>query len=136
MTLENNKPQSFEPPQSSLDSDKILTEPKPKYPLPDEAYDVVSLLYHKSKALQTYDKYIQDVQTDNVLRNLLLQIRTDEERHLEGLKNHLGRLLNKPATPPQPPLASTGSSPQNTSADTAGNASGGNASTGSTMPGD
>lgn len=85
--------QNFEPPPASVASDKTLTQPKSAYPLSDDAYDVVSLLYHKSKALQVYDKYMQDLRGDNQLRNLLLQIRSDEERHLEGLKNHLGRLL-------------------------------------------
>ncbi|MBY0545707.1 MAG: hypothetical protein K2W95_00300 [Candidatus Obscuribacterales bacterium] len=87
---------NFEPPPATVASEKILTEPKSPYPLSDEAYDMVSLLYHKSKALQVYDKYLQDLRGDNQIRHLLLQIRSDEERHLEGLKNHLGRLLVNP----------------------------------------
>lgn len=85
--------QNFEPPPASVAREKILTGPKAAYPLSDEAYDVVSLLYHKSKALQVDEKYVQDLREDNQLRHLMLQIRSDEERHLEGLKNHLGRLL-------------------------------------------
>lgn len=72
-----------------------------RFPLSHPAFDVISILYQKSKALEVYDKYLQDVSGDNQLRQVLVNIRHDEQRHVEQLKNHLTRLLSadKPVTP-------------------------------------
>lgn len=68
-----------------------------RYPLSDAAYDVIVILHEKSKALEAYDGYLSDVQHDNQLRQALVAIRHDEQRHIESLKSHLPRLLvNQP----------------------------------------
>lgn len=65
----------------------------------DTSYDLISILYHKAKAIQAYETYLKDVQSDNRLRQLLVQIRHEEQQHISQLKNHLGRLLIQPSAP-------------------------------------
>lgn len=64
-----------------------------RFPLTDLAYDLISILHHKSKALAAYEGYLSDVQADTQLTQMLVEIKHDEQRHLEKLKAHLGRLL-------------------------------------------
>lgn len=63
------------------------------FPLSNPLYDVISILHVKSKALEVYDKFLADVQADNQLRQLLVEIRHDDQRHIERLKEHVSRLL-------------------------------------------
>ena len=65
----------------------------PQFPLSNAAYDLIVILHEKSKALEAYDRYLNDVQHDTSLRQALIDIRHDEQRHIEKLKAHLGRLL-------------------------------------------
>lgn len=66
---------------------------KGRFPLSDPLYDVIAALYTKSKALEVYEKYMSDLQSDAQLRRLFVEIRHDEIRHIEKLKAHIGRLL-------------------------------------------
>lgn len=66
------------------------------YPLSDAAYDIIVIIRQKSRALRAYEKYLADVQDDTRLRQALVEIRHDEQRHIELLKAHLPRLLNTP----------------------------------------
>lgn len=56
-------------------------------------FDVISIIHAKSKALKAYEKYFSDISSDTQLRQLLIDIRHDDQRHIARLKNHLGRLL-------------------------------------------
>ncbi|HEY9777764.1 MAG TPA: hypothetical protein V6C81_28650 [Planktothrix sp.] len=62
-------------------------------PLSNAAYDLIAMLHEKSKVVQAYERYLDDVQHDTQLRNLLIEIRHDEQRHIEKLMGHLPRLL-------------------------------------------
>ena len=62
-------------------------------------YDIISMIHNKSKALEVYEKYFQDVTGDTQLTQLLIDIRHDEQRHIERLKNHLGRVLTDSSRP-------------------------------------
>lgn len=64
-----------------------------RFPLNDPAYDLISIMHHKSKALAAYEGYLADVKADTHLTQILVEIKHDEQRHLEKLKAHLGRLL-------------------------------------------
>ncbi len=64
-----------------------------RFPLNDRTYDLISILHHKSKALAAYETYLADVQADTHLTQILVEIKHDEQRHMERLKAHLGRLL-------------------------------------------
>lgn len=65
------------------------------YPLSDMQFDVVTLIYEKSKALQAYDKYLLDCQPCEELRSLVECIRNDDKKHVEKLKEALGKALSK-----------------------------------------
>jgi len=64
-----------------------------QYPLTAAAYDVIAIIHEKSKALEAFERYISDVQHDTNLRQALVEIRHDEQRHIEILNAHLTRLL-------------------------------------------
>lgn len=64
-----------------------------EFPLNDAAYDVMTIIQNKSKALKAYECYINDLQEDTQLRQILVEIKHDDQRHIERLKAHLGRLL-------------------------------------------
>jgi hypothetical protein len=66
------------------------------YPLSNPAYDVISILHKKSKALEAYEKFVHDFSSDTQLTQILIEIRHDEQRHIELLKAHLARLLHDP----------------------------------------
>ena len=65
----------------------------PQFPLSDAAYDLIVIMYEKSKAISAYEQYLHDVQDDTYLTQALVEIRLDEQRHIETLKSHLPRLL-------------------------------------------
>lgn len=65
----------------------------PQFPLSNAAYNVIAVIHTKSKAIDAYSKYIDDVQSDTALRQAFITIRHDEQRHIETLKAHLVRLL-------------------------------------------
>jgi hypothetical protein len=69
------------------------TQQNPQYPLSNAAYDIIVVLHEKSKAIEAYNRYLDDVQSDTALRQALVEIRHDDQRHVERLKSHLPRLL-------------------------------------------
>lgn len=60
------------------------------YPISDLQFDVVTLVFEKSKALQAYDKYLRDCQANDELKKIFEEISSDDRRHIEMLKDHLG----------------------------------------------
>lgn len=64
-----------------------------EYPINDAAFDLISIIHEKSKALAAYETYLRDLQCDTHLRQILIEIKLDDRRHIEKLKGHLGRLL-------------------------------------------
>jgi rubrerythrin len=75
-----------------------MTNPTPQFPLSNAAYDIIVILHEKSKALQAYENYLTDVQDDTSLRQALVEIRNDEQKHIDMLKAHLPRLMSNPST--------------------------------------
>src|SRR5437870_5794282 len=47
---------------------------RPHFPVSNAAYDVMTIIREKSKALQAYDQYIADLQDDTSLRQILIEI--------------------------------------------------------------
>ncbi len=66
-----------------------------RYPVDNLTYDVITILHEKSKALEAYDKYLQDARGDDDVRRLLEQIREQDVRMVHDLRRHLGRLLQE-----------------------------------------
>ncbi len=71
----------------------IEPETTERFPLTDPAYDLITILHNKSQAIKAYDEYLRDVSSDTALRQILVEIKHDDLRHIERLKAHLGRLL-------------------------------------------
>jgi hypothetical protein len=65
-----------------------------QFPLSNAAYDIIVIIHEKSKAIQAYGTYLADLQHDTALRQALVEIRHDEQRHVDKLKSHLPRLLS------------------------------------------
>jgi hypothetical protein len=60
------------------------------FPLDNLSYDLVTVLYEKSKGLEAYDKYIQDAQNDQQARQLFEQMRQQDEQFIQQLTQQLG----------------------------------------------
>lgn len=60
------------------------------YPISDIQFDVVTVVYEKSKALQAYDAYKRDTKANPKLLEIFEQIAADDRKHIEMLKNFLG----------------------------------------------
>jgi hypothetical protein len=60
------------------------------FPISDLQFDVVTLVYEKSKALQAYDSYKRDSKANAELMEIFEQIAADDRKHIEMLKNFLG----------------------------------------------
>ena len=63
------------------------------FPVEDLTYDVLTILHEKSKALEAYDKYLEDARSDAEVSGLLREIRDEDELQIERLQQHLARLL-------------------------------------------
>lgn len=75
-----------------------MASEQPRFPLSDTAYDVVSIVYQKSKALEAYAKFGKDLKEDDSLKQILFEIECDEKKHIEKLMPELGRLIMQPDT--------------------------------------
>ncbi|MCA1628113.1 MAG: PA2169 family four-helix-bundle protein [Acidobacteria bacterium] len=62
-------------------------------PLDNLSYDILTIVYEKSKGLEAYEKYIKDAQGDPEVSTLLEQIRQQDAQAVEQLQQHLHRLL-------------------------------------------
>ncbi|HWR16916.1 MAG TPA: hypothetical protein VN577_18960 [Terriglobales bacterium] len=65
------------------------------FPLDDLSYDLITIIHEKSKGLEAYDQYLQDAQGDNELRQVFQQIRDQDAKAIEKLRQHLGRVMQQ-----------------------------------------
>ncbi len=63
------------------------------FPLDDLTYDLVTVLYEKSKGLEAYDKYLRDAQGDPEVSQIFEQIRQQDAQHIQRLQQCLQRLI-------------------------------------------
>lgn len=59
------------------------------FPLDNLTYDLITLIYEKSKGLEAYDKYIRDANDDQQVGQLLQQLRQQDEQAIQQLWQHL-----------------------------------------------
>ena len=57
------------------------------YPVSDEVYNMLSMLTNKLQALEAYDRYSKDMDSDG--RDLVKRIAQDDRQHVEQLINQL-----------------------------------------------
>ena len=64
-------------------------------PISDVEFDVLTTLQNKLEGLEIYDAYLEDCEEadDDEARRLFEQIRADDTRHVERLRDTLARLL-------------------------------------------
>lgn len=58
-------------------------------------YDVVTVLHEKSKGLEAYDKYMQDMQGNQEVRAIFEEIRRNDEEAVQRLEECLRLLVGK-----------------------------------------
>jgi hypothetical protein len=63
------------------------------FPLDNLTYDLITILYEKSKGLEAYDKYQRDAQGNQQASQLLQQIRQQDEQHVRQLQQLLAQQL-------------------------------------------
>jgi hypothetical protein len=65
------------------------------FPLDNLTYDLVTILYEKSKGLEAYDKYLNDANNDPQTRELFEQMRQQDEQFVQQLHERLGLQSNQ-----------------------------------------
>lgn len=68
------------------------SELAPTSSLSDLEFDVISVLYHKAKALESYEKYLSDADTSPDIREVLEKIREEDAEHVRMLRGCIGDL--------------------------------------------
>jgi ferritin-like metal-binding protein YciE len=63
------------------------------FPLDNLTYDLITILYEKSKGLEAYDKYQRDAQGNQQVSQLLQQMRQQDEQHIRQLQQFLAQQL-------------------------------------------
>ena len=63
------------------------------FPLDNLTYDLITILYEKSKGLEAYDKYQRDAQGNQQVSQLLQQMRQQDEQHVRQLQQFLAQQL-------------------------------------------
>ncbi len=65
------------------------------FPLDNLTFDLITVIYEKSKGLEAYERYIRDAQGDQQVRQVLEQIRNEDQQHIQQLQKHLHRCLSQ-----------------------------------------
>jgi len=63
------------------------------FPLDNMTYDLITIIYEKSKGLEAYDKYMSDAQGNQELSNLLQQMRQQDMQSVQQLQQQLHQCL-------------------------------------------
>lgn len=65
------------------------------FPLDNLTFNLITIMHKKSKAIEAYDKYLEDAQADEEIRELIEEIRSQDEDFVLQLQQHLTRLLTE-----------------------------------------
>jgi hypothetical protein len=60
----------------------------------DQTYNVLAILLSKLEGLEAYDTYLEDMQ-EGEGRKIIEQIRRDDERHAQLLREHVEKLVKE-----------------------------------------
>jgi hypothetical protein len=63
------------------------------FPLDNLTYDLITMIYEKSKGLEAFDKYMRDAQGNQGVTSLLKQMRQQDEQCIQQLQQHLHQCL-------------------------------------------
>jgi hypothetical protein len=65
------------------------------YPLDNLTYDLITIIYEKSKALEAYGKYLVDARGDQTITEMIGRMRRQDEDCVEELRQRLADLLTQ-----------------------------------------
>ena len=65
------------------------------YPLDNLTFDLITIIYEKSKALEAYGKYLVDAKGDQTITDLIGRMRRQDEDCVEELRQRLADLLTQ-----------------------------------------
>ncbi len=65
------------------------------YPLDNLTFNLITIMHKKSRALEAYDKYIEDAQDNEEISELLEEMRSQDADCVMQLQQHLTRLLTE-----------------------------------------
>jgi len=68
------------------------------FPLDNLTYDMITIIYEKSKGLEAYDRYLKDAQGNPEIRELFEQFREQDEECVQQLQQQLASMLSEGAT--------------------------------------
>ena len=71
------------------------TSSSENYPLDNIVYDLMMIITKKSKALEAMNKYIQDAQNNQRVKDSLEKIRKQDEEAVNELTRHLSFLIGQ-----------------------------------------
>jgi hypothetical protein len=60
----------------------------------DQTYNLLAILLSKLEGLEAYDTYMEDMQ-ESEDRKMIEQIRRDDERHAQMLREHIEKLIKE-----------------------------------------
>lgn len=60
----------------------------------DQTYNLLAILLSKLEGLEAYDTYMEDMQESDD-RKMIEQIRRDDERHAQMLREHIEKLIKE-----------------------------------------
>ena len=71
------------------------TQASGQFPLDNLSYDLITIIHEKSKGLEAFDKYLQDAQGNERVRQSLEKIRQQDQQCIQELSAHLGYVLGQ-----------------------------------------
>jgi hypothetical protein len=66
-----------------------------KFALDNLTYDIITVLHEKSKGLEAFDRYMQDVKGEQDLQQVFEQMRQSDQNFIQQLQQHLQRRLGQ-----------------------------------------
>lgn len=66
-----------------------------KLPLDNLTFDVITILYEKSKGLEAYQKYLDDARGNQEIARVIEQIMQQDQQAIQQLQQHLATLLSQ-----------------------------------------
>jgi len=73
----------------------VKNEGTGRFPIDNLTYDIITLIYEKSKGLEAYDKYMKDAQANQECAQLFQRLRQQDEEAVRELKQHLHKVLGQ-----------------------------------------
>lgn len=67
------------------------------YPLDNLTFNLIAIIYEKSKGLEAYETYLVDARGNQAVSDLLDRMRRQDEDFIVEIQEHLSRLITQPS---------------------------------------